>query len=208
MSIKNPERWEEVKGILYSALEMEPEKRVSFLDERCGDDVELRKEIESLIAAHKEAGGSLESPAIELMAETVVSGNNHDLVGGSLGNYEVIEMLGGGGMGEVYLARDTRLDRKAAIKLLPDSLTSNHQTRQRFTQEAKAASALNHPNIITIYEIASHNGYDFIAMEYVEGETIRDLLERGRIETRRAVELCAAGRSGYCRRASGRNHSP
>ncbi len=175
---------------------METEKRSAFLDERCDGDLELRSEIESLILAHGEAGGRLESPAIEIMAETVVSRNNHDLVGGSLGNYEVIEMLGGGGMGEVYLARDTRLDRKAAIKLLPDSLTSNNQTRQRFTQEAKAASALNHPNIITIYEIASHNGYDFIAMEYVEGETIRDLLERGRIETRRAVELCAQAASG------------
>ncbi|MEP7148133.1 MAG: protein kinase [Acidobacteriota bacterium] len=194
--MERPERWQEAKDILYSALEMEPGPRAYFLDERCGDDLELRKEIESLIAAHSEAGGRLESPAIELMAESVVNRDNDDLIGGLLGNYQVIEMLGGGGMGEVFLARDTRLDRRAAIKLLPDSLTSNNQTKQRFTQEAKAASALNHPNIITIYEIASHNGHDFIAMEYVEGETIRDLLERGRIDTRRAIEFCAQAASG------------
>lgn len=194
--MKRPERWQEVKGILYAALEMEPELRASYLDEKCEDDNELRREVESLMGAHIEAGGRLESPAIEIMAETIVDRHHTDLIGATLGNYQVIENLGGGGMGEVYLARDTRLDRKAAVKILPDSLTSNNQTKQRFTQEAKAASALNHPNIITIYEIASHNGHDFIAMEYVEGETIRDLLDRGRIETRRAVELCAQAASG------------
>lgn len=194
--MERPERWQQVKEILYPALELEPEQRGAFLDRRCGDDLELRREIESLMAAHNKSADRLESPAIALMAEMVVNRGNQDLVGGLLGNYQVIELLGGGGMGEVYLARDTRLDRKAAIKLLPDSLTSNNQTKQRFTQEAKAASALNHPNIITIYEIASDNGHDFIAMEYVEGETIRDLLERGRIDTRRAIEFCAQAASG------------
>lgn len=194
--MKPTERWQEVKEILYLALEKDPEQRASFLNERCGDDLELRRDVESLIGANSEAGDRLESPAIEIMAETVVNHHNNDLVGRSLGNYQVIEKLGEGGMGEVYLARDTRLDRKAAIKLLPEILTSNNQLRNRFTREAKAASALNHPNIITIYEIASDNGYDFIAMEYVEGETIRDLLERGRIETRRAVEMSAQAASG------------
>ena len=194
--MKRSERWQEVKEILYAALEMEPAQRASYLDEKCGDDHELRREVESLMGAHSEAGGRLESPAIEIMAETVVDRHNSDVIGATLGNYQVIEMLGGGGMGEVYLARDKRLDRKVAIKLLPDSLTSNNQTKQRFTQEAKAASALNHPNIITIYEIAAHDGHDFIAMEYVEGETIRGLLDRGRIETRRAVELCSQAASG------------
>ena len=185
--MNQPERWQQVKELLYKALETEPEKRRAFLDENCGDDVELRREIESLLDAHDGSGGRLESPAIEKMARAVVLGRIDEIVGGTLGNYEIIELLGGGGMGEVYLARDTRLDRKAAIKLLPESLTSNDQAKQRFTQEAKAASALNHPNIITIYEISSDSGHEFIAMEYVEGETIRDLLARGRIETRRAV---------------------
>ncbi len=194
--MKTSERWQEVKEILYSALEIEPAERAAFLKARCGDDLELHREVESLIGAHGEAGGRLDLPAIEIMAETVVNHHNNDLVGRSLGNYQVIEKLGEGGMGEVYLARDTRLDRKAAIKLLPEALTSNNQTKQRFTQEAKAASALNHPNIVTIYEIASDNGHDFIAMEYVDGETIRDLLERGRIETRKAVELSAQAASG------------
>lgn len=192
--MKSTERWQEVKDILYSALEMEPEQRASFLDKRCGGDPEMRREVESLLRAHSDAGGRLESPAIEIMAEAVV--DRRDLVGSSFGNYQLIEKLGEGGMGEVYLARDIRLDRKAAIKVLPEALTANNQTKQRFMQEAKAASALNHPNIITIYEIASHNGYDFIAMEYVEGETLRDLLDRGRIETRRAVELSAQAASG------------
>ncbi|MFN2502420.1 MAG: protein kinase [Pyrinomonadaceae bacterium] len=175
---------------------MEPAKRASFLDKKCGDDIEMRREVESLIAAHNDAEGRFESPAIEVMAENVADHHVNGFVGRSLGYYEIIDKIGGGGMGEVYLAHDTRLDRKAAIKLLPGALTADSQTKQRFTQEAKAASALNHPNIITIYEIASDDGHDFIAMEYVEGETIRDLLARGRIETRRAVEFGAQAASG------------
>ena len=194
--MKRSDRWQEVKKILHPALEMEPSERAAFLDERCGGDHELRNEIESLIEAHGKAGRRFESPAIEMMAETLVDDNGNGFVGGSLGNYQIIEKLGGGGMGEVFLARDKRLDRKVAIKLLPESLTSDNQSKQRFIQEAKAASALNHPNIITIYEIASDGDRDFIAMEYVEGETVRDLLARGRIETRRAIELAAQTASG------------
>src|SRR5215213_7430542 len=116
--MKSSERWQEIKQILHSALEKEPAERTSFLNEKCGNDPELRREVESLVAAHTEAGGRLESPALEMIAETVVNHHGDGLVGTSLGHYQIIERLGGGGMGEVYLARDTRLDRKAAIKLL------------------------------------------------------------------------------------------
>jgi serine/threonine protein kinase/Tol biopolymer transport system component len=189
------ERWQDVKKLLYAAFEIEPGARAAFLDEKCNGDAELRREVESLIAAHDDAGERFESPAVAVLAETVVRQQNNELTGKRIGNYQVIEKIGEGGMGEVYLARDTRLDRKAAIKILSGALTPDNQTKQRFIQEAKAASALNHPNIVTIYDIASHDGIDFIAMEYVEGETVRDLLERGRIETRKAAELTAQAAS-------------
>ena len=121
------------------------------------------------------------------MANALADNESDGLVGRSLGPYEVIEKIGAGGMGEVYLARDCVFDRKVALKVLPQVVTSDNQAKQRFIQEAKAASALNHPHIITIYEIRSVDRYEFIAMEYVEGDTVRDLLAKGRLETRRAA---------------------
>lgn len=193
--MKPPERWQEVKELLYAALEIDPPQRTAFLDENCKGDTALRRELDSLLAAHHEADGRFESPAVSVLAGTLIEQQSHELVGQQIGNYRVIEKIGTGGMGEVFLARDTRLERKVAIKILSSGLTSDNQTKQRFIQEAKTASALNHPNIVTIYEIASHGEFDFIAMEYVEGETIRDLLDRGRVDTRKAAELTAQAAS-------------
>src|SRR5713101_5277047 len=109
--------------------------------------------------------------------------------GTKLGRYEIRSKIGKGGMGEVYLAEDTRLARKVALKRLPDAVTADESVKRRFIQEAKTASALNHPNIITIYDISSDDHHDFIAMEYIEGETLRSLFTHEKIEIKRAVEF-------------------
>jgi len=118
------------------------------------------------------------------------------MISKTISHYRILQKLGAGGMGEVYLAEDTRLGRKVALKLLPESLTTDDQAKRRFVQEARAASALNHPHIITIYDIASQDHRDFIAMEYAEGETLREMLSRGKVEIRRAAELAAQVASG------------
>lgn len=118
------------------------------------------------------------------------------MIGQTLSHYRIVSKIGAGGMGEVYLAEDTRLGRKVALKLLPESLTTDDQSNRRFVQEARAASALNHPNIITIYDIASDGQRDFIAMEYVEGEALRAVVSSGKVEVRRAAELAAQAASG------------
>ncbi len=188
--MKPVKRWQEIKEILYSALELEPARRESFLKERCGDDLGLHREVESLIAAHMEAGGRLEAPAIEIMAETVVDHQeNNELVGRALGHYQIIEMLGAGGMGEVYLAHDSRLDRKIALKLLPVFFTLDPDRLRRFQQEARAASALNHPNILTVHEIGNIDSVNYIATEFVDGETLRGRINRAPPKITEALDI-------------------
>src|SRR5512141_637879 len=111
-------------------------------------------------------------------------------------HFRVLRKLGAGGMGEVFLAEDTRLSRKVALKLLPEGLLADPEIRRRFAQEARTASALNHPNIVTIYDIGSAEGRDFLAMEYVEGETLRELLAAGPIDARRAFDLIGQAATG------------
>jgi serine/threonine protein kinase/dipeptidyl aminopeptidase/acylaminoacyl peptidase len=177
--MQTPERWQEVKEILYAALEMSAADRSSFLDEKCGRDNELRQEIESLIAAHIKAAERFESPAVEMMADVVSDQETDGMIGRSLGHYQIIEKIGAGGMGEVYLARDNRLDRRVALKFLPSYFTQDGERLRRFQQEARAASALNHPNILTIHEVGQFDSTHYIATEYVEGESLRDHINRG-----------------------------
>lgn len=186
-----PERWLQLKDIFQSALELEPAERSAFLDEACADDVGLRAEVESLISSHDQAGDSIEAIAMEAATEMIADDQAGPIVGKQIDRYKVLTRLGRGGMGEVYLAEDTTLGRKVALKILPHSLTADEQSKRRFIQEAKTASALNHSHIITIYEIASDGGYDFIAMEYVEGETLRNMLSGPKIKTSRATDLAA-----------------
>ncbi|HLN98618.1 MAG TPA: protein kinase [Pyrinomonadaceae bacterium] len=168
-----PERWQQLDSIFHSALQCEPAERSAFLDEACAGDELLRKEVEALLSAHEEAGSFIESPALDVEARSLANDQNESLVGQTIGHYKIISSIGAGGMGEVYLAEDTQLGRKIAIKILPAEFTRNIDRVRRFQQEARAASALNHPNIITIYEIGQLEDRHFMATEFIDGETLR-----------------------------------
>src|SRR6185503_6136896 len=166
------ERWATAKRIHQAALERHASQRAVFLDDACAGDEALRREVESLLAYEEEGERFLESPALEVAARSVSEDRDARLVGRTLSHYQVQSLLGAGGMGEVYLARDPRLDRAVALKILPLDLAFDADRMQRFTREAKAASALNHPNVATIYDVGESEGVRFIAMEHVEGETL------------------------------------
>jgi serine/threonine protein kinase len=174
-----PERYQRIKELFHSALERTAEERPAFLAEACGDDTALLAKVEALVAADGQPGSFMDAPAYAVAAETLTQSSTAALVGQRIGHYQVLALLGSGGMGDVYLARDTRLGRKVALKLLPDYLTDDEGRIRRFRQEARAASALNHPNVLTIYEIEQADGRYFISTEFVEGETLRQHLKGG-----------------------------
>jgi len=172
-----PERWQQIDRLL-EALELEPERRAAFLDEACRGDAALRLEVESLLSAHGKAEGFTEVGPMREPARRTGVEEPDLLTGRQIGHYQILARLGEGGMGIVYKARDQHLDRFVAIKVLPSELVADPDRKRRFAQEAKAASALNHPNIITIHDIASDNGTDFIVMEYVQGKTLSQMIPR------------------------------
>jgi eukaryotic-like serine/threonine-protein kinase len=173
-----PERWQQVKQIFNSALSYRPEERDSFLSEACSGDANLRREVESLIASHEQSGSFIDDPAFVAAASLLTDQKAELGEGDTIDSYEIRSFISRGGMGEVYLAEDKRLGRKVALKLLPASFTTDDDRLRRFEQEARAASALNHPNIITIYEIREAAGTHVIATEFVEGETLRLRMRR------------------------------
>lgn len=174
-----PERWAQVDQLLARVLELSDAERPAFLAEACGNDDELRGEVGSLLLAHQEAQAEfLSTPALEAAVRELAAEADHSLVGVTFGHYSVLSVLGVGGMGEVYLAQDARLKRKAALKLLPAQFTRDAARIKRFEREALAVSALNHPNIVTVYDIGQRDGMHFIAMEYVEGLRLREWLNR------------------------------
>ena len=168
------EQWQQVQDLFHAALEREPGDRSVFLDKACGGNESLRREVAWLISAHETEDHFIDSPAY--VAAGDVLADHHFEPGEMLAHYKIQGALGRGGMGEVYLAEDTRLNRKVALKLLPPHFTVNPDRVRRFEREARAASALNHPNIVTIYEIGQSNTTHFIATEFVDGKTLRQLI--------------------------------
>src|SRR5256714_6754359 len=184
-----PERWEQVGKFYQAALALAPSGRETFLDDACGDDTAMRREVESLLAAESDAGNFLAAGAMKDAAKMLVEDKSLMPVGKKLGHYQILSLLGAGGMGEVYLAEDTRLKRKVALKLLPAELTANQDRLRRFEQEAQAASALNHPNIVTIHEIGETESAHFITTEYIEGDTLRLHLSRA-LKLNEVLDIC------------------
>src|SRR6187397_778192 len=166
------DHWTTVKRIHQSALDLDPSERAAFVNESCGSDEALRREVESLLTYASEAESFLERLAVDIAPTPPGESHEATLVGRTISRYQVESLLGAGGMGEVYLARDPRLDRAIALKILPLDLAFDADRLQRFTREAKAASALNHPNVATIYDIGESDALHFIVMEYVEGHTL------------------------------------
>jgi len=192
----NPERWQEVDKLFEQALDHQPEMRGVFLDEACQGDAALRREVESLLASDRQAENFLESPVLEVAAEAMATQGPPSLVGRVLGAYQILSALGAGGMGEVYKAKDTRLNRTVAIKILPRHLSERANLRQRFEREAKATASLNHPRICALYDIGREDGIDFLVIEYLEREILAARLGKGALPLeqalRHAVEIAQA----------------
>src|SRR6266536_2044527 len=184
-----PARLQTIEGIFHAALDREPDQVGAFLDTACEGDELLRGKVEALLASHQGADDFIETSAVGITTKIIQNGQADLLVGQTIGHYKLSERIGTGGMGEVYLATDIRAGRKAALKLLPMRFTGDAERLKRFQQEARAVVALNHPNILTVYEIGEDHSTYYIASELIEGETLRQRLMRGRMQLSEAVEI-------------------
>ena len=170
--------WDNLKEIFHAVVILPVNERSAHLDKACGHDLSLRAAVESLLKSHEETGNFVDNPAYEAAAEMLIDGVELK-AGQTVGHYQILSLLGEGGMGRVYLAEDYKLHRKVSLKFLSTSFVEDSQGLRRFEQEARAASALNHPNILTIHEIGEADGHRFIATEFIEGQTLRDRLRSG-----------------------------
>ncbi len=184
-----PERWQQVEEVLQAALDRPSPERASFLEEACAGDNELKSEAATLIRAHDEAGDFIEQPAIAQDARVIIGEQVDVNIGCVVGSYTIVERLGAGGMGEVYLAQDARLNRPVALKILPAYFVSDEARLRRFQREARAASALNHPNILTIHEVGDSAEVRFIATEFIDGQTLRELIAHGDLPIEEILDI-------------------
>src|SRR5438874_8485279 len=184
-----PARLRTIEEIYRTALDQEPDQIRAFLDTACeGDDV-LRRKVEALLASRERAGSFIETSAVGIASRIIENGQADLLVGQTFGHYKISTPIGSGGMGEVYLATDIKAGRKAALKLLPMHFTGDAERLHRFQQEAHALVGLNHPNILTVYEIGEDHSIHYIASELIEGETLRQCLEHGPMQLSEAVDV-------------------
>jgi serine/threonine-protein kinase len=184
-----PARFQTIEEIFLAALEQEPDQVNAFLDTACEGDAVLRHEVEALLTSDQRAGRFIETSSVGLATKVIQNQQADSLVGRTIGHYKIFESIGTGGMGEVYLATDITAGRKAALKLLPLRFTGDAERLKRFQREARAVVGLNHPNIVTVYEIGEDHSTHYIASELIEGETLRQRLMRGQIEVGEAVDF-------------------
>src|SRR6266853_4919454 len=201
-----PERWGKIESIFQKVLDAEESHRAAVLEESCAGDEDLRREVESLLAHHSESGSFIETPAFADAGAFPPRPNSSrslnpksGLAETVIGHYRILGKIGGGGMGVIYEAEDLKLGRHVALKFLPEELVEDPQSLRRFAREARFASALNHPNICTIHEVDEANGRAFIAMELVEGKTLRELLVIGLLPMRRAIEIATQVAEGLAK---------
>jgi Tol biopolymer transport system component len=186
-----PDRWQRVAKLYEAASELPAGERAAFLRDAC-DDEALREEVRSLLASGAAAGDFLSAGALRDAARVLMEDESLSLAGERLGHYEVLSLIGSGGMGEVYRARDSRLGRNVAIKVLPALVTPSAHARERFEREGRAVAALSHPNIRSLYDVGESHGRAYAVMELLEGETLRTRLERGPLPLRKALDTAAA----------------
>src|SRR5213082_486744 len=184
-----PARLQTIEEIFHAALDQEPDRVGAFLDAACEGDEVLRRNVEALLASHQGSGSFIETTVAGIATRIIENEQADLLVDQTIGHYKISKRIGTGGMGDVYLATDMTAGRKAALKLLPMRFTADTERLKRFQQEAHAVVGLNHPNILTIYEIGEDHSTHYIASELIEGETLRQRLLRGRMELSEAVDV-------------------
>ena len=187
----NSDRWQKVERLYHASMEQEANERAAFLTQACAGDEALRREVESLLVFEPHAQNFIETPALEVAVKMVAGEHSTQIRAGDRFNqYRILSPLGAGGMGEVYLAEDTSLGRRVALKFLPEVLTKHNAHLRRFEVEARAVAALSHPNVCTIHEvIQTENGSHCIVMEYIEGMTLRERIAKGGISVNEALDI-------------------
>ena len=183
------EKWQKVREIFDSALRLKSDERRRFVYDVCGDDKTLLAEVESLLSSHDGAESFMETPAVAKVAGIIEAETKKLETGKCFGHYEIIKQIGEGGMGEVYLAKDTKLDRKVAIKILNEEFSRHESNLTRFIREAKAASSLNHPNILVVHEIGEYENTNYIVSEFIEGKTLREILKERPLKLSEVLDI-------------------
>ncbi|MCA1624000.1 MAG: serine/threonine protein kinase, partial [Acidobacteria bacterium] len=181
--------WQKVREIFDSALRRKPEERQNYLVEVCGADKTLLAEVQSLLSSLDSADSFMETPAVAKVADVIEAETRKLEQGKCFGHYEIIKQIGTGGMGEVYLAKDKKLGRQVAVKILNEKFNGDEANLQRFTREAKAASALDHPNILVIHEIGESEEAHYIVSEFIKGKTLREILRQTSLKLSEILDI-------------------
>jgi serine/threonine-protein kinase len=181
--------WYKVREIFDLALRRQPDERRRFLNEVCGDDETLLTEVESLLSSHDSAESFMETPAVARVADVIETNTKKLETGKCFGHYEIINQIGAGGMGEVYLAKDKKLDRNVAVKILNEEFSQDASNLNRFIREAKATSRLNHPNILVVHEIGQQENTNYIVSEFINGKTLREVIKEKRLKLSEVLDI-------------------